>query len=161
MTVRMRSLANAQTLDDEQQRLDKLVRQIDQLVDFVADGHGTAAVAEKLRGLERAADAQRSKVAVLERRAQTAIRLPSPDELMGIVFELEKRLSADTTQAREELRRIFRDGKITLLPQPGGFYVARSEILPLVLLTLPPPADSSGEEVGEGRYPASSCAGRI
>ena len=78
---------------------------------------------------------------------------------MGIVFELEKRLSADTTQAREELRRIFRDGKITLLPQPGGFYVARSEILPLVLLTLPPPADSSGEEVGEGRYPASSCAG--
>jgi hypothetical protein len=98
---------------------------------------------------------------VLERRTQTAIRLPSPDELMGIVFELEKRLSADTTQAREELRRIFRDGKITLLPQPGGFYVARSEILPLVLLTLPPPADSSGEEVGEGRYPASSCAGAI
>ena len=96
---------------------------------------------------------------MLERRAQTAIRLPSPDELMGIVFELEKRLSADTTQAREELRRIFRDGKITLLPQPGGFYVARSEILPLVLLTLPPPADSSSEEVGEGRYPASSCAG--
>jgi hypothetical protein len=78
---------------------------------------------------------------------------------MGIVFELEKRLSADTTQAREELRRIFRDGKIALLPQPGGFYVARSEILPLVLLTLPPPADSSGEEVGQGRYPASSCAG--
>ena len=95
---------------------------------------------------------------MLERRAQTAIRLPSPDELMGIVFELEKRLSADTTQAREELRRIFRDGKITLLPQPGGFYVARSEALPLVLLTLPPPADPSSDEVGEGR-PASSCAG--
>jgi hypothetical protein len=130
-------------------------------VDFVADGHGTAAVAEKLRGLERAADAQRSKVAVLEKRAETAIRLPSPDELMGIVFELERRLRADATQAREELRRIFRDGKITLLPQPGGFYVARSDILPLVLLTLPPPADSSSEEVGERRYPASSCAGRI
>jgi site-specific DNA recombinase len=147
------------TLNDERQRLDKLVRHIDQLVDFVADGHGTAAVAEKLRGLERAADAQRSKVAVLERRAETAIRLPSPDELIGIVFELQKRLSGDTTQAREELRRIFRDGKITLLPQPAGFYVARSEILPMVLLTLPPPADSSSEEVGEGRYPASSCAG--
>jgi hypothetical protein len=57
---------------------------------------------------------------VLERRPQTAIRLPSHDELMGIVFELEKRLSADTTQAREELRRIFRDGKIALLPQPDG-----------------------------------------
>lgn len=149
------------TLNEERQRLDKLVRQIDQLVDYVADGHGTAAVAEKLRGLERAADAQRSKVAVLDRRAQTAIRLPSPDELMGIVFQLEKRLRADATPAREELRRIFRDGKITLLPQPGGFYVARSEILPLVLLTIPPPADSSSEEVGGGRYPASSCAGAI
>jgi hypothetical protein len=77
------------------------------LVDFVADGHGTAAVAEKLRGLERAASAQRSKVTVLERPAQTSW-LPSPDELMGIVFALEKRVSADTTQAREELRRIFR-----------------------------------------------------
>ena len=98
---------------------------------------------------------------MLERRAQTAIRLPSPDELMGIVFDLEKRLRADTTSGREELRRIFRDGKITLLPQPAGFYVARSDILPLVLLTLPPPADSSSEEVGEGRYPASSCAGAI
>jgi len=39
---------------------------------------------------------------------------------MGIVFELEKRLSADTTQARQELRRIFRDGKITLLPRRSG-----------------------------------------
>ncbi|HEY2404563.1 MAG TPA: hypothetical protein VGI10_01100 [Polyangiaceae bacterium] len=78
---------------------------------------------------------------------------------MDIVFTLEKRLNADTTQAREELRRIFRDGKITLLPRPAGFYVARSEILPMVLLTLPPPAAAPTEESGEGRYPASGCAG--
>ena len=79
----------------------------------------------------------------------------------AIVFGEGVAMMTAGTQAREELRRIFRDGKITLLPQPGGFYVARSEILPLVLLTLPPPADSSSEGVGEGRYPASSCAGRI
>jgi hypothetical protein len=96
---------------------------------------------------------------VLERRAHEAIRLPSPDELMGIVFELERRVSANTTSGREELRRIFRDGKITLVPQPAGSYVARSDILPLVLLTPPPPADSSNEEGGERRYLASGCAG--
>jgi hypothetical protein len=56
---------------------------------------------------------------------------------------------------REELRRIFRDGRITLVPQPGGFYIARSEILPLVLA---PPAPQ--EDLGGG-YPASSYAGRI
>ena len=34
------------------------------------------------------------------------------------------------TRARgaKKLRRIFRDGRITLVPQPGGFYIARSEV---------------------------------
>ncbi len=62
---------------------------------------------------------------------------------------------------------IFRDGRITLLPQPDGYYVARSEILPLVLLTQPPSvADQGGRGTGAPRlaahrYTASSCAGRI
>jgi hypothetical protein len=39
---------------------------------------------------------------------------------MGMVFDLEKRLLADPTQGREELRRIFRDGRITLVPEPAA-----------------------------------------
>lgn len=58
---------------------------------------------------------------------------------------------------REELRRFFRDGRIDLVPQPGGFYVARSEILPLVLLT----RGFHEGNTGFVRYTASSCAGRI
>jgi hypothetical protein len=73
-----------------------------------------------------------------------------------LVFDLEKRLLGDVGRGREELRRIFRDGCITFVPQPGGFYIARSEILPLVLLTPPPSEGDQG-----GRYTAVSCAGRI
>jgi hypothetical protein len=36
------------------------------------------------------------------------------------------------------------DGRIDLIPQPGGLYVARSAILPLVLLTKPPPEEVLG-----------------
>ena len=85
------------------------------------------------------------------------IKLPTPEEMVRIVFELERRLMADVTRGREELRRFFRDGRIDLGPQPGGFYVARSEILPLVLLT----RDSPGENPGSVRYTGSGCAGRI
>ena len=55
------------------------------------------------------------------------------------------------------LRRLFRGGRIDLIPQPGGFYVARSEILPLVLLTQTSPRENPGFV----RYTASSCAGAI
>ena len=78
-----------------------------------------------------------------------------------MVFDLERRLASDVTCAREELRHLFREGRIDLIPQPGGFYVARSEILPLTLLTRPPPEDLPGERDVVSRYSASSCAGRI
>ena len=91
------------------------------------------------------------------------MKLPAPDDLYPIVFDLERRLTADVAAGREELRRLFRDGRITMLPQPGGFYVARSEILPLVLLTQPPPGEHSGGRGADviSRYSASGCAGRI
>ena len=143
-------------LRERRRKLDVVLRQVERLVNFVADGHGTPAVAEKLRGLEREADAHRHSLASLEKDAAAVIQLPAPEDLLQLVFDLEKRLLGDPVRGREELRRIFRDGRITLVPQPGGFYIARSEILPLVLLTPPPSEGDQG-----GRYTASSCAGRI
>jgi hypothetical protein len=84
-----------------------VVSQIDQLVSFIADGHGSASVAEKLRGLEREANAERGALEVLEKEAATVIHLPAPDELLSIVFDLEKRLLADPARGREELRHIL------------------------------------------------------
>ena len=147
---------------ERRQRLDKLTRQIDKLVDFIADGHGSGAVADKLKGLEREADGERRQLAVLEKQVTDPVQLPAPEDLLPIVFDLARRLTADVTAGREQLRQIFRDGRITLVPQPDGFYVARSEILPLVLLTQPPPEDvSGGRSDQESRYTASSCAGAI
>jgi hypothetical protein len=46
-----------------------VLSQIERLVNFIADGHGTASVATKLRVLEREAGAQRLAVAALEKEA--------------------------------------------------------------------------------------------
>ena len=110
-----------------------------------------------MRALEREMAIERRTVAALEKNATTPIRLPTPEEMIRLVFDLEPRLMADVSKGREELRRLFRNGRIDLVPQPGGFYIARSEILPLVLLTKTPPEDSPGGR----RYTSSSCAGAI
>lgn len=103
----------------------------------------------------------RSKVSSLEKRAAAPIQIPTPDDLLRLAFDLERRLAADVGRGREELRHLFRDGTITLVPQAGGFYVARSEILPLVLLTTPPAVADQGGRIEVTRSLASSCAGRI
>ena len=118
-------------------RLEKLQAQITRIVDCIADGTGgsSSTLRERLRVLEREADAERRAHAAADASARTPIKLPTPKEMVRIIFDLERRLLADVTRGREELRHFFRDGRIDLIPQPGGFYIARSEILPLVLLT--------------------------
>lgn len=140
-------------------RLEKTERQIEKLVDFVAEGKGTKAVAERLEILEREATTERKALAALAKRQLAPIKLPTPDEMLKLVFDLERRLVADVTKGREELKRVFRDGKIVLTPEPGGYYTARSEILPLVLLTTPPAEGDQGGRDEVSRYSASSCAG--
>ncbi len=144
---------------EHRERLEKLEAQITRVVDCIADGTGgpSSSLRERLRVLEREADAERRAHAVAESSAAKPIKLPTPKEMVRLVFDLERRLMADVTKGREELRRFFRDGRIDLVPQPGGFYVARSEILPLVLLI----QNSPGENPGFVRYTGSSCAGRI
>jgi Recombinase zinc beta ribbon domain len=66
---------------------------------------------------------------------------------------LDARLRGDTLRGREELRELFKDDLITLLPQPSGFYAARSEVLPLVLITRPPPEGGGTRSlVARGRF---------
>ena len=38
--------------------------------------------------------------------------------MITLVYQLEARLNADVTKGREELRLLFRGGRIDLLPQP-------------------------------------------
>jgi hypothetical protein len=163
LAQRLGELAREQggELREQRARVDKAERDIAKLLEFVTAGHGTKAVSDKLKVLEREAEEGRRALAGLERADASPVKLPSPDEMFEIAFDLERRLMADVTRGREELRRVFRDGRINLVPQPGGFYIARSEILPLVLLTKPPPEETPGGWNEVSRYSASSCAGRI
>lgn len=160
---RLGGLAREQGSEFRERRgtLDTIEQKIAQLVDFVTQGLGTKTVSERLHALEREADAQRKALTALEKVAATPIRLPTPDEMLRIVFDLERRLTADVTRGREELRRLFRDGRIDLIPQPDGLYIARSEILPLVLLTTPPAVANQDGRDERSTSSASSCAGRI
>jgi hypothetical protein len=98
----------------------------------------------------------RHEIASLEKDAAAVIQLPAPDELLALVFDLEKRLLADPARGREKLRPSSVTGASRWFRSPTGFYIARSDILPLVLLTPPPSEANQG-----GRYTASSCARRI
>jgi hypothetical protein len=123
---------------ERRSRLAKVKAQIEKLVDFIAEGEGSPTIRERLKTLETEATVLRRQVKALERDATAPIALPTPEEMTALIFDLERRLRADVSRGREDLRRLSRDGVIRLNPQPGGFYVAESEMLPLVLLRTPP-----------------------
>lgn len=144
---------------ERRKQLAKVKDQIEKLIDFIADGQGSPAIRDRLKALETEAAVLRRQVKALERDATAPIALPTPEEMNALIFDLDRRLMADVSRGREELRRLFKDGVIRLNPQPGGFYVAQSEILPLVLLTTPPAEGDQGGRNQVSRYSASSCAG--
>lgn len=148
-----------------QSRMGKAQAQIERLVDAIADGEASgASVKDRLNLLEAQVGQDRRALEALDRRVVKPIELPTPDKVIGIVFEMDRRLRADPTRGREELRQYFEDGRIDLVPQPGGFYIARSKLLPLVPLMQPPSvANQGGRAIADviPRVSASSCAGRI
>ncbi|HEX4516421.1 MAG TPA: recombinase family protein, partial [Polyangiaceae bacterium] len=149
---------SGETRREHRERMEKLEAQITRVVDCIAEGTGPApALRDRLRVLEREADAERRAFATADAFASKPIKLPTPKEMIALIFDLDRRLMADVTRGREELRRFFRNGRIDLIPQPGRFYVARSEILPLVLLTQGEPDQNAGSV----RYTGIGCAGRI
>jgi DNA invertase Pin-like site-specific DNA recombinase len=126
-------------------------RKLDALPDFVADGHAKtnrAALGAKLDALETEKGTAEWALRVLERESTEPVPLPTPEEMLKLAFDLKARLASDTVRGREELRKLFKDGLITLLPQPGGYYVAKSAVLPLVLITKPPPEETRGGGFG-------------
>lgn len=61
------------------------------------------------------------------------IHLPSPAEVEERILDLHRLCERSPIEAREVLRRVF-NGRIEMKPQPDGTYLARTEILPLVLI---------------------------
>jgi site-specific DNA recombinase len=116
-------------------RLARTDRRIANVVAAIADEGKSQALSLALRDLEASATRDRAELSTLERAGQQPIPLISPDEVIARVLDLERRLEADPGRARDELRRLFRDQRIVLELGDDRVYTARSEVLPLVLLT--------------------------
>lgn len=110
--------------------------QIENLVSFIATGARSASVSTKLAEFEREAKALEEKRALLQTAGSVPIDLPTAEKVMSEVFNIEAAFAKNPAGGRALLARFFRNGTIALEPQAEGFYLARSELLPLVAMTV-------------------------
>ena len=127
-----------QDLDDSRRRLAKMESRIESLVELLADGERSDYVRRTLRDLESQAKGEKRTIADLEARtrAQTA-ELPSVEQVIGAFLDMNATLQTDVAAGRERLRQLFKDGKISLIPD-GDCYVAKAQISPFAPLVMPP-----------------------
>jgi hypothetical protein len=110
-------------------------RRIAGLVKFISGSDHSAYIRSTLLDLETQAKAGKEAIDAILHEVAQPIRLPSPGELERMVYELESRNRQEVLAARELLRRILKDGRLVLEPQPERVYLARTEVLPLLLLS--------------------------
>ena len=148
---------------DLQRRVTELEEQAARLVDFIASGRSSPTIAERLAETEGELEAARADLRRDDASASNVVELPAVETILDLALDVVKRFEDDVPRAREALRHFFRNGRIDLVPQPDGFYVARSEALPLVSLLVPPEtAKPPSGKSGDGHaFPPLSCAGRI
>jgi hypothetical protein len=93
--------------------------------------------------------------------------VPTVDEIVEMVLDVEARIREDPMAAREALRQLLGEGQIVLHPEPDGGYRAESTIFPL---RLPPsgrrrnaskPREPSGSSGASEVVGNDGCAGRI
>lgn len=121
-------------LRDKRARLARIQARITNLVEVLASGERSDAISHALRDMEAHKAAEQAAIAGLEMLVVQPIRLPSPDEVMQLVFDLEARVVEDPIAAREQLRRYLRGEKIRLELDASGNYVARWALLAVELL---------------------------
>jgi site-specific DNA recombinase len=162
-------------LEEHRGRLARTEQRIGGLIQFIADGDQSDYVRATLVDLEAQAKVEKNAIKALLERRTAAVRLPSPEQTVERALLFERMLLEDPTRGREELRKMFEDGKVLLRPQPEGFYLAEGKFFPLTLFSLrlapeTPKARDSGESTGlpalmdrEPGFSCSilSCAGRI
>jgi site-specific DNA recombinase len=164
-------------LEDRRGRLSRTEQRIAGLVHFIADGDTSPAVRSALVDLEVQAKSERAAIKDLVERGKAIVRLPSPGETIERAHLFEKMVVENPSRGREELRRMFHDGKVMLKPQPDRVYLAEGTLYPLGIFSVrldpeTPKARDSWESSGlllsslpgsEPGFTCSSigCAGRI
>ncbi len=126
-------------LTERSARLERTEERIRGLITMQADGDRSPMVAQMRADLEAQAAQERTAIADLRSLASAPIRLPPIDLLTERVLSLRALTeSTDVQSARSALRSYFKDGTITMTPEPHGdgfAYVARGDFMPLALLT--------------------------
>jgi hypothetical protein len=77
----------------------------------------------------RQAMVEKNAIEALKRQAAKPIHLPSPEELTDVAYNVEKLAVADPALGREELRKMFDQGHIALLPQPDTMQSGMASVI--------------------------------
>ncbi len=97
--------------------------------------------------------------ALFGRRPEPRLHLPSPAEVEERVLDLHRLARTAPAEARQVLGTVFGDGMIKMLPQQDGSYLAKTEILPLLLIAAT--RNPRSDDPGGGLVYIDGCAGRI
>lgn len=127
------------------------------LIEQLSEGDAADYLRQAMNELAAKAKNLKSEIAALESMSTAPVSLPSPETIRSWMTNLGAFVRRDPLAAREYFRKIFKGSKVRLRAQANGTYVARTELLPMVLLTETPP---SAEEPREASS-SSHCGGRI
>lgn len=144
--------------------------EVDRLVAFISStdlATSPGAFGAVRSSLDKAASevkALQTKLMTLQPASSNAPRIPSVEEIVSLVLDVEARIADDPTSAREALRQSLDGGRLYMEPLPDGSYRAHSVLFPLRLYwrmrMRKPRSEGSGgaslDVVGN-----VSCAGRI
>ncbi len=101
------------------------------LAAFIAEGKELSTVAVMLPETEAAIRQAEHDLATVRTCTEEEPALPSPEAMMVAATDIATNCTKDPVGTRERLRGVLRDGRVVLLPQPDGTYMARFSLLPL------------------------------
>jgi site-specific DNA recombinase len=138
---RLKSFKNESGEESRQieQQVAKKQAEVERLVSFISSTDLAAspgafetvrASLEKATGELRALEAKLGAIRVRERQVA---RVPTVEEIAGLVLDVETRIKEDPTSAREALRQSLDNGRLKMEPNPDGSYQANSVLFPLRL----------------------------
>ncbi len=121
-------------IKDRRERLKRTEDKIRGLIEFIATGDRSDYVTTSLRDLEAFARNEKAEISALVQSAQEPLRLPSFDELIAEVGDLNRWLGEVPEVGREKLRSVLKDGTIQLDTTADGMSQATASILPVPLV---------------------------
>lgn len=119
------------------QRLRRTEQRIQNLIQRMADGIESEYVAKALKDLESQAASDRAALESFEQSQSVPTHLPSPDQVLQGILNLQCVLDSNPAAAREAFARLFKAPGIVCHAQSNRTYVATAEALPLALVLSP------------------------